>query len=81
MNSDASQEELGDVIFAIVNLARHLGIDPESSLQAANEKFASRFRAVEAQALAEGVDMRELPLEKLDLMWDAAKSREKKNKE
>ena len=76
MSSEASAEELGDLIFAIVNLARHLGIDPESSLQAANEKFSSRFRSVEAQAIAEGVDMKELPLEKLDLMWDIAKNKE-----
>ena len=77
MNTEASEEELGDLIFAVVNLSRHLGIDPERALQGANAKFESRFRSVEEQALAEGVDMKEQPLEKLDAMWNIAKSKEK----
>jgi XTP/dITP diphosphohydrolase/tetrapyrrole methylase family protein/MazG family protein/ATP diphosphatase len=69
----ATAEELGDVLFAVVNMARHLGIDPESALQAANTKFAARFRRVEAQAEEKKVNMEDLPLDELEVMWQAAK--------
>ncbi|MDR1516061.1 MAG: nucleoside triphosphate pyrophosphohydrolase [Synergistaceae bacterium] len=71
----AMKEELGDMFFALVNLARHLGIDPESALQGANGKFAERFREVERQAAEMNVEMDELGLDELDVMWLKAKEK------
>ncbi len=64
------QDELGDLLFACVNVSRHLGIDPEVALRAATAKFAARFRRVEASA---GDRLRELDLAGLDALWDEAK--------
>jgi len=74
---DASriEDELGDVLFAVVNLARHLDIDPEKSLTGSNYKFEQRFRAMEADMEAKGLDIRKLTLEELDLHWRKAKQR------
>jgi XTP/dITP diphosphohydrolase/tetrapyrrole methylase family protein/MazG family protein/ATP diphosphatase len=77
-NDDAMREELGDVLFALVNLSRHLGIDPESALQDANGKFAERFRDVESQAAEKEIDMEKLPLEELDVMWRIAKDKKRR---
>jgi XTP/dITP diphosphohydrolase/tetrapyrrole methylase family protein/MazG family protein/ATP diphosphatase len=73
MDLGACEDELGDVLFASVNLARHLGIDPENALQSANEKFSARFRNVEAQAAERKIKMEDLPLEELEDMWQTAK--------
>ncbi len=70
----AIEEEYGDVLFSLVNLARHLHIDAESALRAATEKFAKRFRAVEARVKASGKEMKSLTLEELDAVWDAVKA-------
>ena len=69
----ASEEELGDLLFAVVNVARHSGIDPEAALTAANRKFAQRFRAVEAAAEANGHSLSELDAAALDRLWRLAK--------
>lgn len=76
-NPDTAFEELGDALFALVNLARHLGMDPEDALQAANAKFAGRFRDVERQAAERNLDMVTLPLAELDAMWRKAKEKAK----
>jgi XTP/dITP diphosphohydrolase/tetrapyrrole methylase family protein/MazG family protein/ATP diphosphatase len=76
----AMKEELGDMLFAMANLARHLGIDPESALQDANGKFAKRFREVERQAAEQGVEMESLDLDELDAMWRTAKDTIKRGK-
>ncbi|PKP98898.1 MAG: nucleoside triphosphate pyrophosphohydrolase [Alphaproteobacteria bacterium HGW-Alphaproteobacteria-13] len=68
-------EEIGDLLFAIVNHARHLGVDAESALRAANDKFARRFAAVEARA---GPDMADLPLDTLEAHWQAVKASERR---
>jgi MazG family protein len=73
------REELGDVLFVMANLARQLGVDPEAALQAANDKFARRFAAMEALADARGVALRALDLEQLDALWDEVKRGEKDN--
>jgi ATP diphosphatase len=67
------REELGDLLFAAVNLARHLGIDPEEALCAANHKFERRFRAMEAALRAAGRSMAGLGIDELDALWEAAK--------
>jgi ATP diphosphatase len=66
--------EVGDLLFAVVNLARHLGADPEATLRATNQKFVRRFAAIE-QALAErGKTPAEATLTEMDALWDAAKA-------
>lgn len=67
------EEELGDVLFAIVNLARHLEVDPEKALTGANYKFERRFRALESDVAAAGLNISKLSLEKLDQRWRKAK--------
>jgi ATP diphosphatase len=64
--------ELGDLVFATVNLARHLNADPESVLRAANRRFEQRFAQVE-RARARGESRREVHLSELDQLWDSAK--------
>ncbi len=66
--------ELGDLLFAIVNWARWLNVDAETALREANARFARRFAAVEAQARAQGLDLRQMGLEALDALWEAAKN-------
>ena len=69
------EEELGDVLFAVVNLARHLDVDPEKALTSANYKFESRFRAMEDDIRAQGLEMSKMSLESLDQHWRKAKIR------
>jgi tetrapyrrole methylase family protein/MazG family protein len=69
-------EELGDLLFAVVNVARHLNVDPEAALRAATVKFRDRFGAVEEMAAARGVDLRSLDLSGLDALWDEVKNAE-----
>lgn len=72
----AMEEELGDLLFSVVNLARKLDIGSEAALAAANEKFIRRFHAVEDQLTAAGKKLGEATLEEMDAAWDAAKSGE-----
>jgi ATP diphosphatase len=68
-------EEIGDLLFAVVNWARHLGVDPETALRDASAKFERRFRTMEALA---GGRFNTLPLDEKDALWDAAKAAEKR---
>ncbi len=70
-------EELGDLLMVVVNLARHHGVQAEASLRAANEKFRRRFGAVERLAAARGVALRDLTFAQLDELWDEAKALER----
>jgi tetrapyrrole methylase family protein/MazG family protein len=76
-NDRHQREELGDLLFAIGNVARHLDIDPEAALRAASAKFQHRFRLVEGFATDDGADLRHLSLNDLDRYWDRAKSTER----
>ena len=67
------EEELGDVLFAAVKVARFAGVDPEVALNATCEKFIRRFRAVEEAVTARGAAMKDLPLEELTALWNQAK--------
>ncbi|MBI3244667.1 MAG: nucleoside triphosphate pyrophosphohydrolase [Chloroflexi bacterium] len=69
----ARAEEMGDLLFAIVNWTRWLNIDPEVALREANEKFAKRFAYVEAGAKAQGRELSALTLEEMDVLWEEAK--------
>lgn len=66
-------EEIGDLLLVLVNLARKLGVESETALRAANEKFRRRFRIVERLAAERGVRLRDLSFTALDELWDAAK--------
>lgn len=68
------EEELGDLLYSVVNLARHLDVDPEHALGVANHKFERRFRSMEADIAARGEDIRKLSIESLDQAWRRAKS-------
>lgn len=68
------EEEIGDLLYSVVNLARHLDVDPEHALGVANHKFERRFRAMEAELTAQGEDMRKMSIESLDQAWRRAKS-------
>lgn len=72
-NAAERRHELGDVLFSVVNLARHLDIDPEQALAEANQRFEQRFRALEQQLTATGRSLAEHDLETLEAAWQAAK--------
>jgi tetrapyrrole methylase family protein/MazG family protein len=67
------EAELGDLLFAVVNVARHLDVDPEAALRSASAKFRGRFQLVEAIAAARGLDLQVMDLDALDALWDEAK--------
>ena len=67
--------ELGDVLFALVNLARWMKLDPEEALRAANHRWLARYRSVEALAAERGVDLAALSLAEKDVLWDEVKAR------
>lgn len=69
------EEEFGDVLFAVVNMARHLDIDPEKALMGANRKFERRFRDMEREIVDGGKRLSDYSLESLDKRWRAAKKR------
>src|SRR5712691_9524824 len=71
----AVEDELGDLLFAIVNLARKLAIDPRAALERANDKFRRRFEAVERLAAERGVAVGRASLEELDELWEQVKRR------
>ena len=67
------EEELGDLLFAAVNVSRFVGVDSEMALHAASEKFIARFAKVEALAREQGRDMKDMTPEELDGLWEQAK--------
>lgn len=70
-------DELGDVLFACCNLARHLGVDPQQALSGTNQKFYRRFNYVETRVSAAGKPFADFTLDELDSFWDEAKLLEK----
>lgn len=71
------KDELGDLLFSVTNLARHLKADSESALANTTAKFARRFRAVEAGAKVAGRDLKDMTLAEMDALWDRAKAAER----
>jgi ATP diphosphatase len=69
----AMTDEFGDVLFALVNYGRHLGIDPETALRRTNEKFRSRFHAVEQRLSESGSSLYAATLEEMETLWQQAK--------
>jgi MazG family protein len=70
-----AEEEMGDLLFSLANLSRHLGIEPETALRKANDKFTRRFETMEQAIAATGRAMKDLALEDLEAHWQDAKSR------
>lgn len=75
---DAVEDEVGDLLFAIANLARHLKVDPEAALRRCNAKFERRFRSIEAALAAEGRKPENASLEEMEALWQRAKLTERK---
>ena len=70
------QEEIGDLLFVVANLARHLKVDPEAALRAANAKFTRRFRFIEASLKSQGRRPAQAGLEEMEALWQLAKQNE-----
>jgi ATP diphosphatase len=67
------EDEIGDLLFAVVNLSRHLDVNPEIALEKASEKFTKRFMLVEQFAAKQDVELTSLTLDALELLWQKAK--------
>lgn len=71
---DQITDEVGDLLFAVTNLARKCGVDAESTLQSATDKFVARFNQLEERVRANGQQLGDLPLDELDAIWNAIKA-------
>ncbi|MBR1845878.1 MAG: hypothetical protein IJ792_04680 [Oscillospiraceae bacterium] len=75
------EEELGDLLFAVVNAARFLDVDPEVALNRATDKFIARFQRVEDGAIRAGSDIKSMPLPELEQLWQEAKENRRNSHE
>jgi len=73
-NHGAIEEEIGDALFAMVNLSRHLNVDADTALRKASHKFASRFKGVEQLAHTKGNDLNSLTLDEMEALWQQVKA-------
>jgi ATP diphosphatase len=80
LSADEIEDEMGDLLFVMANLARHLDVDPEAALRRTNAKFTRRFGAIEARLSEEGRRPDEATLEEMDALWDEVKAAEKQGK-
>ncbi len=69
-------DELGDILFTVVNVARHFGINADNALERSNVKFIRRFNSLEQKAIESGKNLKEMTLEDMDQLWDLAKTEE-----
>ena len=72
-NHALAEKEMGDVFFSLVNYARFLKINPENALSLTNEKFIQRFQYLESKAKEQGIEITELSLQEMNLLWEASK--------
>ncbi|MBY5932770.1 nucleoside triphosphate pyrophosphohydrolase [Tateyamaria omphalii] len=77
MGHDEMVDEMGDLLFVVANLARHLGVEPEEALRRTNAKFTRRFSAIEATLAQDGKRPQDSTLEEMDALWNAVKAQEK----
>lgn len=77
-NSQRIEEELGDVLFSCINLARHLNVNPEWSLRLANQRFSNRFSYIEERLNESSKNIENCSLNRLDALWNEAKVATKK---
>ncbi len=83
-NAETKEElehEFGDILNALVNLGRHLGIDPEEALHQSTDRMVSRFQYIEKKAEEKGVSLEDMSLEEMDKYWEEAKLLERSNKD
>lgn len=78
IGSEKMLEEFGDLLFACVNLARHLKIDPEDALRYANKKFVNRFRKLKTELESRGKKLEDVTLQEMDRIWDEVKHQDEK---
>ncbi|MCB8820741.1 nucleoside triphosphate pyrophosphohydrolase [Microvirga rosea] len=76
-DADRIEDEIGDLLFAVTNLARHYGIDPESALRRTNLKFERRFRSIEEALAQQGRTLQDASLDKMEELWVKAKHKER----
>ena len=74
-NHDLAEAELGDLLFATINVARMNGLSPDNALERTNQKFIRRFNYVEEGAIAQGLNLKDMTLEEMDALWDEAKGK------
>ncbi len=74
---NASRKQFGDLLFAAANLARHMKVDPEAALRAANAKFTRRFKSIETALATQGRTTAEASLDEMEALWQVAKKAEK----
>ena len=72
-DQDAIEDEIGDLLFAVTNLARKLDVDPELALRRTNSKFTKRFKFIESDAKANARDVKDMTLDEMEALWQAAK--------
>ncbi|MBD1425889.1 nucleoside triphosphate pyrophosphohydrolase [Sphingobacterium arenae] len=73
VNQEKAEAEFGDLLFSLINYARHLGINPENALERTNKKFIQRFSHLEKRATENGQNLKEMTLEEMDVYWNEAK--------
>ena len=74
-NRDLAEAELGDLLFATINVARMNSLSPDNALERTNQKFIRRFNYVEEGAIAQGLNLKDMTLEEMDALWDEAKQK------
>lgn len=72
-DADSIEDEMGDVLFAVTNLARKLGVDPEHALRRTNRKFITRFQHIETSAKKSGQSLKDMSLDEMEVLWVEAK--------
>ena len=72
-NQDLLENEFGDLLFSIINVARHYNVDPETALERTNQKFIKRFNYLENKTIKQGKNLKEMPLAEMDEIWNEAK--------
>lgn len=74
-NQEKIEKEFGDVLFSMINYARFIGVDPESALERTNKKFIGRFNYLEQEVKTNKMDLMNMSLEEMDLIWDRSKKK------
>jgi len=77
-DQDKMEAEFGDLLFSIINTARLYGVNPENALERTNRKFISRFNYLEKNTISKGMDLKDMTLAEMDVIWEEAKSLESK---
>ena len=73
LNTEKIEEELGDVLFSLINASRLYGIDPEAALEKTNRKFIKRFNYLEKETLSKGISLHDMTLDEMNVIWEEAK--------